>query len=79
MKSSYPSPEAWRAQVLADEITVLQIATRSLEFQLGFHHGLQTGRWQSAQDPIDAPMAPDEAAAGQRRLAAGAADPGTRS
>lgn len=47
-RTSYSSPEAWRAQVLSDEIHDLQIMTRSLEFAIGYAEGIQTGRWQGA-------------------------------
>lgn len=49
-RTSFPSPEAWLAQVLADEIHELQIMTRSLEFSIGFAEGVQSGRWQGAQE-----------------------------
>lgn len=49
-RNSYPNPESWRAQVLSDEIRELQIITRSLEFSIGFAEGVQSGRWQGAQE-----------------------------
>ncbi|AYR01562.1 hypothetical protein PP639_gp062 [Arthrobacter phage Seahorse] len=40
MKSGYSSPEAWRAQVLRDEIDQLHVAVRKLEWQTGYFDGV---------------------------------------
>jgi hypothetical protein len=40
MRSGYVSPEAWRAQVLRDEIEQLTAFVRKLEWQGGYFDGV---------------------------------------
>ncbi|QWY79684.1 hypothetical protein PP637_gp55 [Arthrobacter phage Persistence] len=44
MKSGYPSPEAWLAVVLRDEIEQLQCAVRKLEHNAGYWDGVAEAR-----------------------------------
>jgi len=57
MKSSYSSPEAWRAQVLRDEVEDLTILVRILENEIGWLDGIQEGRWQGAEGDKPSPLA----------------------